>query len=237
MGVNRIGKEPSFRSTLSSGDRNTLALAFFFASLHQDPDVGNKVVVIDDPISSLDDHRALTTVQEIRRLAERAGQLIVLSHDKRFLCRVWTGADSGMRVPMEIARCNAGSTLRAWNVTDDSITERDRRDSQLRDYVANGAGDPRDVARSIRPHLEAFLRVVRPEHFRPGTLLGPFLNLCHQRLHQPDEILDRSATDELAQFVEYANQFHHDTNPAWETTEINDIELRNYVQRALVFAR
>ena len=229
--------EPSFRSTLSSGDRNALALAFFFASLHQDPEVGNKVIVIDDPISSLDDHRALTTVQEIRRLAERAGQLIVLSHDKRFLCRVWTGADSGMRVPMEIARGNAGSTLRAWNVTDDSITEHDRRDSQLRDYVANGAGNPRDVARSIRPHLEAFLRVVRPEYFRPGTLLGPFLNLCHQRLHQPDEILDRPATDELAQLVEYANQFHHDTNPAWETTEINDAELRNYVERTLAFAR
>src|SRR4030095_567523 len=29
--------EPSFRNTLSSGDRNTLALAFFFASLDQDP--------------------------------------------------------------------------------------------------------------------------------------------------------------------------------------------------------
>lgn len=34
--------EPSFRSTLSSGDRNTLALAFFFASLDQDPGVGNE---------------------------------------------------------------------------------------------------------------------------------------------------------------------------------------------------
>lgn len=63
--------EPSFRSTLSAGDRNTLALAFFFASLDQDTRLTNKVVVIDDPISSLDEHRALTTVQEIRRLAER----------------------------------------------------------------------------------------------------------------------------------------------------------------------
>jgi wobble nucleotide-excising tRNase len=57
--------EPSFRNTLSAGDRNTLALAFFFASLDQNPTLTNKVVVIDDPISSLDEHRALTTVQEI----------------------------------------------------------------------------------------------------------------------------------------------------------------------------
>ena len=67
--------EPSFRSTLSAGDRKALALAFFFASLDQDPDLGNKVAVIDDPISSLDDHRSLTTVQEVRRLAGRAGQV------------------------------------------------------------------------------------------------------------------------------------------------------------------
>lgn len=45
---------PSFRNTLSSGDRNTLALSFFFASLDHNSDLANTVVVIDDPISSLD---------------------------------------------------------------------------------------------------------------------------------------------------------------------------------------
>ncbi len=67
-GADPVPGEPAFRSTLSSGDRNTLALAFFFASLDQDVGLADKVVVIDDPISSLDEHRALTTVQEIRVL-------------------------------------------------------------------------------------------------------------------------------------------------------------------------
>jgi wobble nucleotide-excising tRNase len=49
---NAIG--PSFRNTLSAGDRNALALAFFFASLERDPQRAQKIVVIDDPISSLD---------------------------------------------------------------------------------------------------------------------------------------------------------------------------------------
>ena len=61
---------PSFRNTLSAGDRNTLALAIFFASLEQGGNLANKIVVIDDPISSLDDHRSLTTVQEVRRLTD-----------------------------------------------------------------------------------------------------------------------------------------------------------------------
>ncbi|MGH8628229.1 MAG: AAA family ATPase, partial [Gammaproteobacteria bacterium] len=63
-GSDPVPGEPSFRNTLSAGDRNTLALAFFFASLDQDANLAGKVVVIDDPISSLDEHRALTTVQE-----------------------------------------------------------------------------------------------------------------------------------------------------------------------------
>ena len=60
--------EPSFRTTLSSGDRNTLALAFFFASLELDTALPDKIVVIDDPMTSLDEHRSLATVQEMRRL-------------------------------------------------------------------------------------------------------------------------------------------------------------------------
>ncbi len=229
--------EPAFSNTLSSGDRNTLALAFFFASLDQDAGLANKIVVIDDPISSLDDHRALTTVQEIRRLAGRAAQVIVLSHNKPFLCRLWEGTDSTMRAALEVARDPAGSTVRAWDVGQDSITEHDRRHARLCDYLSTGTGDMREVARSIRPHLEAFLRVACPERFPPGTLLRQFRNACRQSHGTPEQILDQSTTQELDEIVEYANRFHHDTNPAWETETINDGELRGFVERALRFAR
>lgn len=228
---------PSFRNTLSSGDRNTLALAFFFASLDQDPNLGNTVVVIDDPISSLDDHRSLTTVQEVRQLSRRAGQVIVLSHNKSFLCRIWNGSDATRRLALEIARDGIGSTLRFWNVDQDSVTEHDRRDTRLREYVASGDGEQREVARAIRPHLEAFLRVAFPQHFPPGTLLGPFLGLCRQRLEQGERVLDEGKMRELGELVEYANRFHHDANLAWETEAINDTELRTFVVRALTFAR
>lgn len=226
---------PSFRNTLSAGDRNTLALAFFFASLDQDPNLANKVVVIDDPISSMDEHRALTTVQEIRRLAERAGQVIVLSHNKPFMCRLWEGADSGVRSAIQVVRDVAGSTLRVWDVSHDAVTEHDRRDTKLRAFLDTGGGDVRDMARSIRPHLEAFLRVVCPNKFPPGTLLGPFRNACQQQLGTPNQILDQGSLLELSEIVEYANRFHHDTNPAWEAEAINDQELRAFVERALRF--
>ena len=228
---------PSFRNTLSSGDRNTLALAFFFASLDQDPGIGSKVVVIDDPISSLDEHRAMNTVQELRSLAERAAQVIVLSHNKPLLCRLWDGADTDVRAALEVARDAIGSTVRMWDVSEDSIEEHDRRHARFRNYLNTGVGVLRDVARCIRPHLERFLRIACPEHFPPGTGLGRFLNICEQRFGQPDEILNPAATQELREIVEYANRFHHDENAAWETEMINDGELRGFVERTLRFAR
>ncbi|MFG0251374.1 MAG: AAA family ATPase, partial [Phycisphaerales bacterium JB038] len=228
--------QPGFRNTLSAGDRNTLALSFFFASLDRDAGLQDRVVVIDDPISSLDDHRSLTTVQEVRRLADRAGQVLVLSHDKRFLCRVWEGADPTIRSALEVSRQGNGSTVRPWDVARDSVTEHDRRHVQLHDFVESGHGDPRAVARAVRPHLEAFLRVACPAGFPPGKLLGPFIGECRQRVGGPDQILEEDTIQELDELKEYANRFHHDTNPAWETELINDVELQGFVRRALTFA-
>lgn len=229
--------KPAFRNTLSSGDRNTLALAFFFASLDQDPGLANKVVVIDDPISSLDDHRSLTTVQQTRALTERAEQVIVLSHNKRFLCQIWEGTDASCRTALKVVRQGEGSTIQTWDVDNDSVTEHDRRHELLRDYLANGTQSPREIARAIRPLLESFLRVAFPEHFPPGSLLGNFYRLCADKVSTAQEILDANATRELGEIKEYANRFHHDTNSAWETEAINEGELRGFVDRALNFAR
>ena len=229
--------EPSFRTTLSAGDRNTLALAFFFASLDQRPDLAEHVVVVDDPISSLDEHRALTTVQEVRRLAERTAQLIVLSHSKPFLCRIWEGADKTTRAALEVSRDGAGSALRTWDVNQDCVTEHDRRHAALRDYVAANTPNEREVAGALRPMLEAFVRVAYPEHFPPGALLGPFRNLCQQRVGTPQQILGAGDTAELRDLVEYANLFHHDTNLVYATVTINDAELKGFAERTLAFTR
>lgn len=233
----------AFRNTLSAGDRNTLALAFFFASIELDPSLATKTVVIDDPVSSLDEHRSLTTVQEIRRLSTRVAQVIVLSHSKPFLCQIWEGAAPASRtapdprVALHVVRDGNGSTIDLWNVDNDSITEHDRRDAALRNYITNGAGNDREIAQSLRPHVEAFFRVACPEHFPPGTLLGPFRGVCDQRVNTPQQILNATDIQELRDIVEYANRFHHDTNPAWQTEVVNSAALTGFVARVLAFVK
>lgn len=230
---------PAFRNTLSSGDRNALALAFFFASLDQDTALASKVVVIDDPASSLDEHRSLTTVQEIRQLAGRAAQVILLSHNKRLLCGIWERTPQNTRAALQVARGGTGSTLRIWDVNEDYITEHDRRHAILREYLASTSASRNkwEAAESIRHVLEGFLRVAFPKDFPAGTGIGPFRDVCEQRAGTHKEILNADLTLELSNLLEYANRFHHDTNPAWETEVINDGELQGYAQRALDFAR
>lgn len=226
---------PSFKNSLSAGDRNTLALAFFFASLEQDPALADKIVVIDDPVSSLDEHRSLTTVQELRRLMQRIGQLLVLSHNKPFLCNIWDGTASTLRAAIEFARDGDGSTIRSWDVSSDMVTEHDRRHALLREYLQAATPNNREVAQALRPVIEAFLRVAYPAQFPPGTMLGQFRNVCVQRLGSAQQVLDQADTNELGDLTEYTNLFHHDTNSAWQSQHINDAQLVDFVRRILAF--
>ena len=229
--------KPSFRNTLSAGDRNALALAFFFASLDRDPNLGRKVIVIDDPITSLDEHRFLTTVHEVRELTTRAAQVIVLSHSKRFLCRVWEGAANGIGTALKLDPTATGSTLREWRVSEDLITDHDRRHALFKQFIDGTAVDSRQVAQAIRPTIEHFLRAAYPEQFPPESMIGPFVSICRPRLGTSQQLLNQADTDELDRLREYANLFHHDTNPAWETATINDAQLLDFVNRTLRFTR
>jgi wobble nucleotide-excising tRNase len=209
--------QPSFRTVLSAGDRNTLALAFFFASLDQDPNLASKIVVIDDPVSSLDEHRTLTTVQEIRNLVGRTAQVIILSHSKAFLCNIWDHMAPTLRGALQLVRDGDASRIEPWDVTRDMVTAHDRRHELLRGYLTTSTANNRPVADALRPVLEAFLRVAYPGAFPPGTMLANFRNHCQQLLATPRQILDQADITELRALTEYGNQFHHDTNPAWQT--------------------
>jgi wobble nucleotide-excising tRNase len=228
---------PSFRTALSAGDRNTLALSFFFASLDHDIRLADKIIVIDDPMTSLDEHRLLATAQEIRRLSIRTAQVIVLSHDKPFLAAIWDGANRSSRTAMQIVRDGPGSTLRAWDVSADLVSEHDRRVTALIAFVESNSGDARDVAESLRPVLERYFRTSYPDQFGPDGLLGPFVDRCRGRQGGAGQILSQGDIDELDDLKQYANRFHHDTNAAASTESINNSELLGFARRVFVFIR
>jgi wobble nucleotide-excising tRNase len=228
---------PSFRNTLSAGDRNTLALAFFFASMDKDPALATKIIVIDDPMTSLDEHRSLTTVQEVRNLAQRARQVIALSHSKAFLCGIWQYANQRECTSLIVESSPPGSSIGPWPIVHDCVTEYDRQHQGLRDFLRGDRTRPREVARDVRHVLEGFLRRCCPEHFLPGETLGHLRGRIRDQPAGAHPILPAPTVLELDAICEYANRFHHETNPAWQTVTVNIAELTDWVRRTLEFVK
>ena len=230
-------KGPSFRNTLSAGDRNTLALAFFFASLDQDPDLANKIVVIDDAMTSLDEHRMQQSCADIMRMAGKVQQIIILSHSKPFLCNLWEKArhNNTEKKALQINRAGNVSRIAEWDILNDSVSQHDRNHELVREYLKNSDDKKKhQVAQALRPLLEGYMRVAFPEHFPPGTLLGPFIGQCRQQLGKTDEILSEEDIEKLKSLCDYANQFHHANHAAAQNT-VNGTELSDFAKRTLHF--
>lgn len=235
---------PCFKSALSAGDRTTLALAFFFAYVNAEHDKARAVVVLDDPVSSLDDFRAGTTIDQIKTLLDTTTQVIILSHSKPFLCEVWDRfvkrPAEAARVPskpLQIPRFGAGSTITEWNILDLWLTDHDRRADLFETFLASATAiDAKDIAEKIRPHIESYCRSSFPEHFRPGELLGQGLESLRRRIGQPSQI-SQLVFDELKRLADYSNQFHHDGSPAWKCPMPKAQELEGNVKKLLELMR
>jgi wobble nucleotide-excising tRNase len=171
--------EPSFKNTLSSGDRSALAFAFFITKLKRDPDLEKKIVVVDDPASSLDAQRRSYTCHQIAWLGNHCKQVIVLTHSAQLARQVW---DSAKRIspPKTLWIRREGD----YSVIDnDDIVERTQGEYfknyfDICKYLEEGPEDDRhsrSIALCIRPVLEGYLRHRFPQEFGAGEWLGDFV--------------------------------------------------------------
>ncbi len=234
----------SFKTTLSAGDRNTLALALFLAAIKRDPDRSRRIVILDDPMSSLDRNRRLATIQEIRGLMLEVAQVIVMSHDERFLFDLYDRAarrDGQGRVveaaTLCITRVANGSTVAPWDLEQEKLDQHDKRHAMFEQYLGEGTGDRQKLAQAIRPHLECFLRTAYPGDFREGETLREFRNRVRASLQNGRPIMSESRLAELDAILEYANNPHHATNAEDDTARVNDAELRTWIERMQRFPK
>jgi len=224
---------PCFRTALSSGDRSALALAFFLASLKHDPRIAHKIVVFDDPLSSLDRFRRACTHQLIRRQSRAARQVIVLSHDPHFLKLLWDGYPSADMKTLQLTRKGDNTVLSDWDVEAETQSEYLKDYGRLLAFYHDGSGNKAAVARSLRPFLEGRLRMEYPGQFGNNEWLGDFTNrIRHADASSP---LNHAKADltEIEAIKDYAKKFHHDQNPGADSVPISETELRGYVKRTL----
>jgi len=224
---------PSFKTALSAGDRSALALAFFIATLRRDPNLAQKIVILDDPFCSQDRFRRASTQYLISKLAEDCDQVIVLSHDPHFLNAVEQNTQAAgvarlqavaVGVSVEISSCDLSAIIECPLAADRA---------RLGAFISAGQGVPMDVARAIRPVIEGHLRQAAPGSFIGMHMLGNMITAI--RVSTPGDPLHRFAghVEELEQINVYSSAFHHPAGDATPMPQVDGAELKGFATRAL----
>lgn len=92
----------SAKECLSEGDKTTIALAFFLSKLDIDQNRHDKILIFDDPLSSLDTNRRKYTIEIIKSLFYQIKQVIVLSHNEYFLYEVGKDIAAALKSTLRI---------------------------------------------------------------------------------------------------------------------------------------
>lgn len=232
-----LTSDHSFATTLGEADKRTLAFAFFVARLKTDLNLGSSVVVLDDPVSSLDRDRRYQSVRQIAGLATACGQLIVLSHDAYFVRELRDCLANVEPTPVELRPIRIGrvqSGYSAFTTCDlDDICSSDyyRHHRLVADYVdGKPTSTTREVAKAIRPLMEGYCHRRFPGRLPKKTTFGRVIELA-ATAQAPDPLAFlQPILTELGEVNEYAKQFHHDGG---DSLPISDLELLLCAKKAL----
>ncbi|RKZ79069.1 MAG: hypothetical protein DRQ35_04920 [Gammaproteobacteria bacterium] len=232
--------ENAFKTVLSESDKRTLALAFFVAYAETTVDLVDKIIVIDDPMCSLDLNRKQQTRLVLKNLHDNCHQLILLAHDAHFLREFRndllrpTGAN-----PADVQSVRLKFIANNYSDFDDIDLDRMCESAYFKahrlldEYLDGQHPGCINVARSVRPMLEGYLHRRFPGKINQGLLFGAVVTSINNAQQPSPLVHAQNITDELNQINGYVGQFHHDTNPAADQVQVIDSELRTYVTRAL----
>ena len=227
--------EASFRNTLSAGDKSTLALALFLAKLNADPALGESIVVLDDPFTSLDNFRRQFTAIEIRKLCGQAAQTVVLSHDKNFLRLLWEKIDQRTIKCVAIQTGAPGmTTIAPYDIESETrprhITER----MKIEEFVEGEPYEAGYIRTRLRTVCEDFYRRGDPGLFREAASLEEIIRILEDA---PEEHPYKGVIEDLCDINEYSRGEHHAEVEDDPSGESSDEELKGFCRRVLNLTR
>ncbi len=222
-------EEPSFKNTLSAGDRSALAFAFFWAQLQSRTDLSNTIIVLDDPFSSQDGVRRTATAYKAVRSNEvaAAAQMILLSHDVGFLRLA-----KGYLTDTNRLQCcvfgilgdpNNCSVINPYNLDLAVRTQYQNDKEAVQLYIGQLEGSELDIIRKFRPLLETYYATHFPLLFKPEHTLGDISSAIRSvgETHPLYSIMQK-----LEEINLYTRDYHHGSDAGQQPAIINSNELR-----------
>jgi wobble nucleotide-excising tRNase len=231
------GSKITFATALSQGDKSTLAFAFFLARIEKDKNIDHKIIVFDDPLSSLDGNRRTYTRQQIAKFADSASQLIVLTHDAHSVSSVIRLLKGNECAVYRLKQVGDYSEFEASNVDDIVASSYKLQWKTLIKYSRYGTGQEADVVKAIRPLLEHNLHYRFPGDFSENNSLGDMLG----KIRKADALSElaqlKSSLDELATVNSYCVDHTHGDHALSTQENIVGAELKGHCEWALSFIK
>ncbi len=226
----KSAREPNFKNTLSAGDRSALAFAFFLAQLEQKQDLGERIVVLDDPITSQDAGRKQFTRHQITSLVDRVRQIIVLSHEPSFLLDL--AEDFGGQIARSALKLRWGKDVgTSMERTDLSAEATDRVlifEGKMIECLRTGEGDAFEIACGLRDYVEQKLTVLFPSQARKDATLAAVLNDLKR-----SQLIDDADFERLRAINAYCNKWKHPTGLVVDLQRPDERELQGMISKVL----
>ena len=227
--------EASFRNTLSAGDKSTLALALFLAKVNANSALGETIVVLDDPFTSLDNFRRQFTAIEIRKLCGRAAQTVVLSHDKNFLRLLWEKIDQSTIKGIAIQTGAPGmTTIAPYDIASETqprhITER----MKIEEFIEGERHEAGYIRTRLRTICEDFYRRGDPGLFHEAASLNEIIRILGGA---PEDHPYKGVIEDLCDINQYSRGEHHAAVEDDPSDESSEEELKGFCRRVVELTR
>lgn len=240
-----------FEHILSLGDRSALALSFFlsrFSKFNND----KSIIVLDDPMSSLDRYRKDATIVQIAKLIENNYQTFVFSHDPFFLSDIYKYSILSKKTncfEIEVSYKDLDPLKPdSTKYISSKMIDRDNYNSyvlhsyhkeynKLYDFISNGSeADKVEIARSIRPILEAYLRFLYPKDFSNGMWLGEMISKIRQETNQSSIFYDKHGKfSTIEKINEFSKTYHHAESFDTKIQDLDFSTVQYYAKDTLRF--
>lgn len=240
-----------FERVLSLGDRSALALAFFLSRFSKNNE-DQSIIVLDDPMSSLDKHRRDATIRQIAGLVLNGYQTFVLSHDPFFLSEVHKYFIPGKNTkcfkidlsykdlePLKANSARYGSSqINSIGDYESYVMHSYLKEyNKLYEFVATGKETEKvAIARSIRPILEAHLRFLYPKEFGKGLWLGDMIKRIREETDEASLFYDKhNKFNTIEKINEFSKQYHHAEDFNTKIQELDMNTVQSYAKETLCF--
>jgi wobble nucleotide-excising tRNase len=210
-------KEGRLERLFSESDRRALGLAVFWAGLEALPpdELAKCVLVLDDPVTSFDDHRVSETHRKIVQMLPYVEQIILLSHYREGVSRLLTTYQTAKPIRLvEIVKTSDGSQLRLGDTEQLCRSVHEMKRDEIFHFIERQRDE---LTAPLRVFLETELSMRFAKQIREHSIASDKLSARIEALRNAG-IITNEVAKSLHDWREVLNPEHH----VWTASDVED---------------